>query len=252
MSGERSYPVLPCPDLEEALDFYQALGFEVTFKQLRPYACAVVRLADLHIHLAAIDGFDPTASYASAIITAPDLEGMRERFASGLRAQRGKVPVAGIPRMLPIRRKAGTATGFTIVDVGGNWLRFYRSPSEDGNGDEGADGDNAADREEREPQRTGLRRVIDVAARQGDSRGDEARAIAVLDAGLLRHGDAAAPELFEAVLYRAELKVRVGADAEAAADLERAAGLLHKHTLGEAAEAALGSVRDSLGDIHQP
>jgi catechol 2,3-dioxygenase-like lactoylglutathione lyase family enzyme len=249
MSGERSYPVLPCPDLEEALDFYRALGFDVTFKQLRPYACAVVRLEDLNFHLSEIEGFDPAGSYAGAVITVPDVPGMRNKFASGLRRQRGRVPVAGIPRLLPIRRKAGTATGFTIVDVGGNWLRFYRSPGDDG--DDGA-GTEEARSEEDEPPRTGLGRVIDVAARQGDSRGDEARAISVLDVGLLRHGDAAAAERFEAVLYRAELKVRVGAEAEAVADLELAAALLHEHALGDTAAAALADVRDSLGDIHLP
>src|SRR3712207_7980028 len=40
-------------------------------------------------------------------------------------------------------------------------------------------------------QRTGLGRVIDVAARQGDSRGDDRQAIAVLDAGIERHGTGA-------------------------------------------------------------
>jgi RNA polymerase sigma-70 factor (ECF subfamily) len=49
MTGERSYPVLPCPDLDEALEFYRALGFEVTFSQRRPYPCAVVAREDLHI-----------------------------------------------------------------------------------------------------------------------------------------------------------------------------------------------------------
>ena len=58
------------------------------------------------------------------------------------------------------------------MDVGGNWLRFYRHGSSE---------DDPAER------RSGLLRVLDVAARQGDSRGDEAQAIAVLDAGLARH-----------------------------------------------------------------
>jgi len=195
MTGERSYPVFPCPDLDDALDFYRALGFTVTFEQRRPYPCAVVARDDLQFHLSAIEGFDPASSYASAVITVPDPGEMHDAFAAGLRTARGTIPRAGIPRILPIRRKAGTATGFTVVDVGGNWLRFYRTGSD-----------------ESEEARTGLGRVIDVAARQGDARGDEAQAIAVLDAGLLRHPNARADELAEALAYRAELVERLGGE----------------------------------------
>ncbi|PJJ62307.1 VOC family protein [Compostimonas suwonensis] len=206
MTGERSYAVLPCADLDEALDFYTALGFTVTFQQRRPNPSAVVELDDLGIHLAAIEGFDPAGSYGSVIITVPDPEGLHSSFRDGLRARFGSAPRRGIPRVLPPRRKAGTATGFTVVDVGGNWLRFYRS---------GASED--------EPARSGLGRVVDVAARQGDARGDDAQAIAVLDAGILRHPDAPVAELVEALLYRAELKARLGLDASD--DLDSAAEL---------------------------
>jgi catechol 2,3-dioxygenase-like lactoylglutathione lyase family enzyme len=195
MSGERSYPVLPCADLDEALDFYRALGFEVTFSQRRPNPAAVVAREDLHIHLAAIEGFDPAGSYASAIITVPDPGQLHAAFADGLRRARGKVPIGGIPRLLPVRRKAGTATGFSVVDVGGNWLRFYR---------DGAQEDDPAPRK-------GLGRAIDVAARQADARGDEAQALAVLDAALLRHPDAPELERAEAEAFRAELRDRLAA-----------------------------------------
>jgi hypothetical protein len=86
-------------------------------------------------------------------------------------------------------------------------------------------------------RRSGLLRVIDVAARQGDSRGDEAQAIAVLDAGLARHPDAPPIEMFEALLYRTELMTRTGADA--APDLVTARALLAEHQLGAEAERAL-------------
>lgn len=222
MTGERIYPVLPCADLDDALAFYTALGFAVTFKQYRPNPCAVVELDDIAIHLAAIDGFDPAGSYGSAIITVAEPGACHEAFKTGLRERYGKVPVKGIPRLLPPRRKAGTATGFSVVDVGGNWLRFYRDGSSD---------------DDTEERRSGLGRVIDVAARQGDARGDDAQAIAVLDAGLVRYPDAPPIEVFEAVLYRAELRARTGADA--APDLAAASALLAEHQLGEQAEQAL-------------
>lgn len=222
MTGERTYPMLPCADLDDALAFYTALGFTVSFQQRRPNPCAVVELDDIAIHLFAMDGFDPAASYGSAIITVAEPGARHEAFKAGLRERYGKVPIKGIPRLLPPRRKAGTATGFSVVDVGGNWLRFYRDGSSD---------DDAAER------RSGLGRVIDVAARQGDARGDDAQAIAVLDAGLVRHPDAPPIEVFEALLYRAELMARTGADA--APDLAAASALLAEHQLGAEAVRAL-------------
>jgi catechol 2,3-dioxygenase-like lactoylglutathione lyase family enzyme len=222
MTGERTYPVLPCADIDDALAFYTALGFTVTFEQHRPYPCAVVELDDIAIHLFAMDGFDPATSYGSAIITVAEPGERHEAFKAGLRERFGKVPIKGIPRLLPPRRKAGTATGFSIVDVGGNWLRFYRHGSSE---------DDPAER------RSGLLRVIDVAARQGDSRGDDAQAIAVLNAGLARYPDAPPIEVFEALLYRAELRARTGADA--APDLAAAKALLAEHQLDADAEQAL-------------
>ena len=78
------------------------------------------------VHLGAIDGFDPEQSYASVIITVPDPDALHASFAAGLRAAFGKVPVAGIPRMVRPRKRWGTVYGFSVVDVGGNWLRIYR------------------------------------------------------------------------------------------------------------------------------
>jgi catechol 2,3-dioxygenase-like lactoylglutathione lyase family enzyme len=227
MAGERSYPVLPCPDLDEALGFYRALGFTVTYRQLRPNPSGVVQLEEIGIHLAAIDGFEPANSYGSAIITVPDPGPLWESFRDGLRDRFGSVPTKGIPRLLRTRRKAGTATGFTVVDPGGNWLRFYRS---------GATED--------ESPRTGLGRVIDVAARQGDAHGDEVRAVAVLDAGLLRHKDAPPQELFEALLYRAELRRRIGQDPQE--DLTAAELLLTTQALGPEAARALEEITEAV------
>ena len=96
----------------------------------------------------------------------------------------------------------------------------------------------------RRPAGVGLRRVIDVAARQGDARGDERQAISVLDAGLTRHADAPAIERFDALLYPAELCMRI--DQVSAADLAQAADRLRDHALGAEAEQQLARLRESL------
>lgn len=201
MAGERTHPILTVPDLDEALAFYAALGFVRTFRQLRPNPYAVVGYEDITLHLSAVAGFDPASSLGSVIVTVPDADGLYARFAAGLRAAYGRLPSSGIPRILRPRRKQGTATGFSVVDVGGNWLRVYRA---------------GAAEEDDDDRSAGLSRVVEVAARQGDARGDEAAALAILDRGLTRHANAPAGEQARARLYRAELLTRLGRDTEAA------------------------------------
>ncbi len=198
MSGPTA--ILPCPDLDEAVAFYEALGFTRTYRQLRPDPHAVVAYEDLAFHLAGIPGFDPEASYASVIVTVPDVGGLHDAFAAGLRRAYGRLPGAGIPRrqlaaVLPGRRDRRGAGGAVA----------------------------------------GLARALEVAARQGDARGDEAQALVVLDAALQREAGAPAAEKAPLLLYRAELLARLGRVAEAA---EALAGATAGLTVDEAASIA--------------
>ena len=195
MANERTYPMLPCRDIDQAIAFYEALGFARTYRQLRPNPSAVVAREDIHIHLFGMEGFNPADSYGSVIIVVPDPDALYHAFAAGLRAAYGKLPVAGIPRILRPRKKFGTVRGFSVVDVGGNWLRVYKS----GDTEEEANAEQA----------TGLAQRVLVAARLGDARGDDAAALKTLEGGIARYGDAPAVERARALLYRAELAVRL-------------------------------------------
>jgi catechol 2,3-dioxygenase-like lactoylglutathione lyase family enzyme len=176
---ERMYPILPCPDVDEAIAFYEALGFRRTYRQLRPNPAAVVERDAMAVHLAGIDGFDPQHSYASVIIVVPDPDALYASFADGLRHAMGRVPVAGIPRMVRPRKRWGTVYGFSVVDVGGNWLRISR----------------IGDREPAADEATGgLAGVVEVAARLADAHGDDAQALATLERGIARHADAPAAD----------------------------------------------------------
>jgi catechol 2,3-dioxygenase-like lactoylglutathione lyase family enzyme len=194
MAGERSYAILPCGELDEAIAFYETLGFKRTYRQLRPNPYAVVALEDIQIHLGGIEGFNPEDSYGSVIIAVPDPDGLYHAFAAGLRKTYGKLPVAGIPRILRPRKKYGTVRGFTVVDPGGNWLRIYKL----GDSEEEA----SAEKEE------GLAQIIKVAARLGDAHGDEAAALKTLEKGLVRFPEAAAIDRARGYLYLAELAIR--------------------------------------------
>jgi catechol 2,3-dioxygenase-like lactoylglutathione lyase family enzyme len=194
MANERTYAILPCRDIDECISFYETLGFKKTYRQTRPNPSAVVAFEDIHIHFGGIEGFKPEDSYGSVIIVVPDPESLYQMFAAGLRKAYGKLPVAGIPRILRPRKKYGTVSGFTVVDPGGNWLRIYKL----------GDTEEEANAEKVE----GLAQIINVAARLGDAKGDEALALKTIESGLARFQDAPAIERARAYLYRAELAVR--------------------------------------------
>lgn len=195
MANERTYPCLPCRELDESIAFYHALGFKTTYRQTRPNPHAVVRLEDIQIHLFGMEGFNPADSYGSVIVTVPDPDSLYQAFAARLRETYGKLPAAGIPRILRPRKKYGTVSGFSVVDPGGNWLRVYRL------------GD--TEQEDSPAKAEGLAQAILVASRLGDARGDEALALKTLENGIARYADAPALERARAYLYRAELAVRL-------------------------------------------
>jgi len=195
MTGEMTIPILPCRDLDESVGFYEALGFTRTYRQRRPNPYAVVARDDIQIHLFGLEDFDPRGSHGNVIVVVPDPDALYASFAAGLRTAYGRLPSAGIPRILRPRKRFGTVRGFSVVDPGGNWLRVSRlGDTED---------------EARKERSTGLARVIENAARQGDARGDDRAALDVLETGLLRFADAPGVDRVRALLYRAELAVRL-------------------------------------------
>lgn len=211
MVDEVTIPILPCRDLDESIPFYEALGFERTYRQDRPNPYAVVSREDLHIHLFAMDGFDPEQSYGSVIVVVPDPDELYGAFAAGLRSAYGKLPSTGIPRILRPRKKQGTVRSFSVVDPGGNWLRVSkRGDTEDGDANE---------------RSSGLARVIENAARQGDARGDHVAALSMLENGLTRYPDAPAVDRVRALSYRTELAVRMDDLALAISSLSEARSL---------------------------
>jgi catechol 2,3-dioxygenase-like lactoylglutathione lyase family enzyme len=221
MANERTYPCLPCPDLDEAITFYEALGFRRTYRQLKPNPHAVVALEEIQIHLFGMEGFNPADSYGTAIVVVPDPDALYQAFAAGLRAVYKKLPTAGFPRITRPRKKYGTVRGFSVIDVGGNWLRISKL------------GDTEA--QANAEKATGLAGIVEVAARLGDAHGDEAKALKTLENGLKRFPDAPGLEIARALLYRAELAVRLQDQALAQSSLAAVQAL----ALSDADQAAL-------------
>jgi catechol 2,3-dioxygenase-like lactoylglutathione lyase family enzyme len=239
VANERTYPALPCRDVDESIAFYESIGFKRTFRQVRPNPYGVVAREDLHIHLFGMDGFDPADSYGTAIVVVPDPDALYRDFAAGLRKARGKLPVTGIPRITRPRKKYGTVRGFSVVDPGGNWLRI----SKIGESDETDSAEKA----------TGLAQILHVATRLGDAHGDEPLALKTLESGLTRFGPSASPaDLAFAYLYRAELAVRTKDLALARSSLETAQSVElspdERNTLAEGIAGAVEVVRSAGSD----
>jgi catechol 2,3-dioxygenase-like lactoylglutathione lyase family enzyme len=228
MANERTYPCLPCANLDDSLSFYAWLGFKQTYRQTRPNPYAVVALGDMQIHLFGMEGFNPADSYGSVIVLVPDPDDLYRTFAARLRERYGKLPAKGFPRILRPRKKYGTVSGFSLIDPGGNWLRISglaETESEEA-------GENAE----------GLAQILYVAARLGDAHGDEQAALKTLENGLRRYSDAAAVEQVRAQLYRAELSVRIN-------DLERARSALSAARSLSLTEAESAAVADELRHV---
>ena len=241
-------PALPCRDIDEVRDFWTALGFDVTYRQLRPNPYVAVRRGGIDLHYFGLDGLEPQDSYSTCIVVVEDTEPVFEAFAAGLRARYGRLPLTGFPRITRPRRRAnaGGTTGFSLVDPAGNWVRVMRrSPTATPTTDTA--GASAVDAYAARPEGR-LARALDDAVVQADSHGDPVQARKILAGTLRRAGDDAdVADRVRALAYLAELAVRVG-DPDAARthldDLDALAG-----ALGPDARDAVGPTLAEAADL---
>jgi hypothetical protein len=196
-------PILPCRDVDEILAFYTTIGFAKTYRQIRPNPYVVVKREDIELHFFGVPGFDPEKSMGTCSIKTDDVDGLYRSFVARLRADGGRVPTVGIPRLTRPRKRDSFVYGFSMVDPGGNWIRV------------------ASVRKKAEPDssRTKLQQGFEAAVTLGDSHGDPARAAEVLDTILARHESTAIAEKIPALVYRAELAVSLNDGAGALARL---------------------------------
>jgi hypothetical protein len=122
LANEITVPLLPCRDIDEIVEFYGILGFTQTYYQALPNPYVALKREDINLHFFGIPDFKPEDSYGSCLVMVRDTGELYRAFAEGMRAARGKLLVAGIPRMTrPRKRKnAENHSGFTVVDVMGD------------------------------------------------------------------------------------------------------------------------------------
>jgi hypothetical protein len=209
MAGEVTVPLLPCGSIDEIAEFYRVLGFEQKYRQVRPNPYVALQREDLSLHFFGMPDFDPQQSYGSCLVYVPDTGVLYQAFAAGMRAAYGKLLVSGIPRMTRPRKRKNTGglAGFTVVDPGGNWIRIFPS---------------AEKADDAEPAPGKLAKTLQNAIVLGESKGDDRQAARILDATLAREQDSApVVDLVEALVYRAELALRLNDGEHADALLAR-------------------------------
>ncbi len=212
-SQELMIPMLPCVSLDDTLDFYQALGFDITYRQTRPYLYGAVRRGGCNLHFVAPPkGLDPYAAPGSCQVKVVDVEPYHRAFTDALRLKYGKVPATGRPR---ITRFRPGQSRFTVIDPSGNsviWIRLDESEDLDYGGSK---------------ELTGLAKAIDNARILRDFKNDDTLAARVLDVAISRYGkDAASIDRVRALAARTELAMALG-DAERARALRTELQSIH-------------------------
>ena len=233
MANEIMVPLLPCRSIDEIVEFYGMLGFTQTYYQVRPNPCVGLKRDDIQMQFFGMPDFKAEDSYGSCLVIVPDTGELYRSFAASMRTAHGKLLVSGIPRMTrPRKRKnADDLSGFSVIDPGGNWIRFFAA---------------TAERDEQDPAPGKLGAILQNAVVMGDSKGYDVRAAEILDGALERNGaTASATDLVEALAYRAELALRADDTAAAATAIARARGI----TLSDAERVKLAETLASLDDL---
>ena len=199
-TSESVTPMFPCDSLNETLDFYQTLGFEVVFQQEDPYLYAVLRRGEVDLHFSKLTTWHTKNSVC--LVFVPQVGPYHRAFADALRLKHGKVPTAGLPRISRLRQGQ---TRFHVFDPSGNVLLYIDRHEPE------------MDYTWYEKERSKLASAIDNAAFLRDTYVNDKAAAQVLDKALAGK-DAVDPiDRARALAARAELAVAMGDAARARA-----------------------------------
>ncbi|NVI98602.1 glyoxalase [Myxococcus sp. AM009] len=195
---ETTVPLLPCVSADETLEFYQALGFAVTYQMTKPYLYLALRWSNIDLHFGrGAKSLDPSEENSGGCLVMVDaVEPYHRAFTDALRAKYGKVLATGRPRIT--RFKPGQSR-FSLIDPTGNNIIFIQR-------DEPEDLEYGGS-----AKLTGLAKAIDNARILREFKNDDKAAARALDIGLARHeAEAPVEDRVRALAARLELAVALG------------------------------------------
>ena len=201
MSGlppDRMIPILPCRSIDDQLEFYESLGFEVTYRQKTPNVFASVQRGAIELQFFVLKGYEPADSYSTCYVIVSDVDTLYADFREGLKRSLGRIPTRGIPRIGALRDMSYGVRQFLMTDPGGNIIRIGQPLA-------------ATDEATRPTSR--LEKALGAATLLMDSKGDPQTTARVIDAAMADEPDA--PDLIQvqALILRAEAAHALGDDA---------------------------------------
>ncbi|MFK3733880.1 bleomycin resistance protein [Streptomyces sp. NPDC088090] len=210
--GEKTVPILPCRALRPVLDFYTALGFEVTFEQRSPNPYAVVQRGGIQLHFFGMKRYEPTESFSTCLVQTDDVDGLHESFRASLKAAYGRVPNRGLPRIGPLKDTSHGVRQFLMSDPGGNCIRIGQPMGDD--------------QHHRPAPEEPFARALHHAALLADSKEDPAGAARIIDRALRPRDERPTPvQLLRLLVLRADLADRLGEEEAASSALAAAAAV---------------------------
>jgi hypothetical protein len=226
LPAERSIPILPCRSIDEQLEFYEAIGFEVTYRQKVPNAFASVRRGPIELQFFTMKGYEPANSYSTCYVLTADVDRLYADFRDGLKRALGRVPSRGIPRIGALGDMSYGVRQFVMTDPGGNMIRIGQPIT-------------AVVEPPKPSSRSRLEKAFEAASLLLRSKEDPATAARVIDDALNATTDAPAVVLARARILSADAAHALGDDA-------RAASRLADVTAADLSGAEQDEIRDDL------
>jgi catechol 2,3-dioxygenase-like lactoylglutathione lyase family enzyme len=109
----------PCSDAPALIEFYKHLGFELTGQYTRSYL--VFKYEDLELHFYGSKMYQPHENPTMCIILTENLEQLYTAFTEGIKAETGKIPRNGFPKISKLR-DLNEDRRFTLADPSGNTI----------------------------------------------------------------------------------------------------------------------------------
>lgn len=212
LPANRMIPILPCRSIDDQVAFYEALGFEVTYRQKVPNAFVAIRRGAIELQFFTMKGYEPADSYSTCYVMVSDVDRLYADFRAGLKQSLGRIPTRGLPRIGAIGDMSYGVRQFLLTDPGGNIIRIGQ-PLEVV---ESATADAPLPR---------LERALAAASLLLYSKGDPATAAKVVDDAVAATPDASDALCVRAWVLRADAAHALGDDALAASLLDQIAAV---------------------------
>ncbi|MFB7345107.1 bleomycin resistance protein [Streptomyces hydrogenans] len=210
--SEKTIPVLPCRTIQPVLDFYTALGFEVTFHQKSPNPYAVVQRDGMQFHFFGMKHYEPAESFSTCIVQTDDIDGLYETFRARLKEAYGRVPNRGLPRIGPLKDTSHGVRQFLMSDPGGNCIRVAQPTSDS--------------QHHRQAPKETFARALHHAGLLADSKEDPEAAAKIIDRALRLPDERPTPvQLLRLLVLRADVATRLGDEDAATGALSAASAV---------------------------